>query len=1002
MAISMKIIKCYENPDILHVGTEANRCYYRPLDQSGEEKTQLLSGEWLFRYYPFVEAIPGDFFASGFPTSDFAKIPVPSCWQMLGYDQNQYTNTRYPFPFDPPYVPAENPCGAYVTNFHVKKKQDDQKKFLYFEGVDSCFYVWVNGQFVGYSQVSHSSSEFDITPYVHSGDNRLAVLVFKWCDGSYLEDQDKFRMSGIFRDVWLIYRSPEGFIRDFTITTPLCYGDDHKTVTGASIHITHELTGEIATKAKLRDPNGTYIGEASFHENSADLHVDSPLLWNAESPVLYELELHTDTELIKQKVGLRDIRIRNGIIEVNGQMVKFKGVNRHDSDPRTGYTISRKQALKDITLMKRHNVNAIRTSHYPNAPWFPELCDQYGLYMIAEADIESHGANFALYDGGMTKSFPYFAHDPAYKEAILDRVQRNVIRDKNRCSILFWSLGNESGFGPNFEEAGRFVKQYDPTRLSHYESVYILEGSESDESMLDVTSRMYASTEWIDEYFASPEPKKPFIQCEFVHAMGNGPGDIEDYYQQMLKYDGFAGGWVWEWCDHALVLGKTKEGKVKYGYGGDFGEYPHDGNFCMDGLVYPDRTPHTGLLEWKNIVRPIRARLIDAQTGEIALRNLLDFTDLHEYLTLHYEVTCDGTVIASAPVPMPSVKPHEEQRITLGSLIPEREGEVLIRLSYETKSGSACIPAGTEMGFDQLTLREYTAVPAVVKTDTSVEISEEERFYRINSARYAFRFNKHLGTIDSISCDGKKMLAMPMEYNIFRAPTDNDRNIIRQWKRMEYDTALVKVYSTSATIENNSAIIRVKFAMGGLSVEKALTADAQWHIYSDGTIDLSIDVKRNDALPYLPRFGLKMGLPRKWQNVCYYGYGPYESYIDKHHASWLEEFETTVTDLHEDYIKPQENGNHYGCRRLTVSSKGKKLMVNAPRPFEFNISNYTIEELSSKKHNYELVPEDYVTLCIDYQNSGVGSNSCGPELLNKYRLDDASFHFQVQMCFQRK
>lgn len=574
----------------------------------------MLSGEWYFKYYEsFADTFKNAFFTDDdengldIDENNMSIVEVPAVWQSYGVDKHQYTNIRYPFPYDPPFVPEDNPCGLYIKHFEISDEELRFKSYLNFEGVDSCFYLWVNCEFAGYSQVSHSTSEFDISDLLNEGDNEIAVLVLKWCDGSYLEDQDKLRMSGIFRDVYVLFR-PENHLRDYFIKTKLSDNYSH-----ADVKIELDKIGEVDVACELYDADGVMIAEAEEENGSLNLSLDSPELWSAETPYLYTLLIYAGTEIIPQSLGIDEVKVKNGVVLWNGQKIKIKGVNRHDSDPVTGYTISEEQALRDLTLMKQHNINAIRTSHYPNAPWFLQLCSEMGFYVIAEADLESHGAA-TCFGGYDLDHYSALAVEPMFKKAILDRSQRSVIRDKNNACIFAWSLGNESGWGENLENAARWVKSYDPSRLLHYENCHVeAYGRKNDTSMLDLYSHMYWPTEKIDEYFSTTAIKTPFIQCEYIHAMGNGPGDISDYMERFWKYDGFVGGFVWEWCDHAVYGGRTPDNRDIYRYGGDNGEFPHDGNFCMDGLVYPDRTPHTGLLEYKQAIRPLSAKWLDKE-----------------------------------------------------------------------------------------------------------------------------------------------------------------------------------------------------------------------------------------------------------------------------------------------------------------------------------------------------------------------------------------------------
>lgn len=1033
----MRVKKYYEDLHALHVGTMKNRCYYVPRAVNGEECGRLLSGaDWKFAFFPVVESVPDDFIKPDFEPADFVNMEVPSCWQAKGYDYKQYTNVRYPFPYDPPYVPDENPCGAYIKDFELNRGESLMRQFLYFEGVDSCFYVWVNGEFVGYSQVSHSPSEFEITGKAKEGSNRLCVLVMKWCDGSYLEDQDKLRFSGIFRDVTLILR-PKSFLHDFTVSTPVDLENGC-----AAVEVRFDrIEGSLSIECELTDAEGTRLGLAESTGEAVSIPVSRPVLWNAERPYLYTLNITAGEEKIVQKVGIRCISVENGVILINGSKVKFRGANRHDSHPVKGYTVSKEDVMQDLTLMKEHNINAVRTSHYPNAPWFPGLCSEYGFYVVAEADLESHGTTSIYGSGGQEDTFGLLAQDPAWAEAILDRQKRNVIRDKNECCVIFWSLGNESGYGTNFEAAGKWVKNYDPTRLVHYESsIWETGGYKNDVSMLDVMSRMYASTEWIREYCEDVRTYKPFIQCEFVHAMGNGPGDIEDYLEQMFTYDKFCGGFVWEWCDHATYEGIAEDGRKMYHYGGDAGEFPHDGNFCMDGLVYPDRTPHTGLLEWKNGIRPVRAQLADPAEGSIALKNMLDFTDLSDAVCVRYEVKRDGELLAVGEFDSVSCRPHESAKIVIPGLDRLAGDGVYLKLSYLQKEDEPLTKAGRMMGFDQFALFEEKEKELILPAAGEVWLEETQDSFVICSKRIRYRFGKKKAAFVSMERDQKALVEKPVEWCVYRAPADNDMNIRHAWEAAGYDRPWTKVYECSAEKAEQTVKIVCDFSIASAYRQPFLRIRAVWEVNADGAVKLTADAERltpdevradrdpvriasraaracadpaefagNAArlsanpvkfmgdvrnameFPYLPRLGLAFTLPEEESRVVYTGYGPHESYCDKHLASWIDRFETTVEELHEDYIRPQENGSHCHCSEIQVGS----FHAAGSRPFSFNASFYTVEELAGKAHNYELEKSGNVILHLDYAMSGVGSNSCGPELLKKYRVDEREMHWEM-------
>ena len=1007
---------------------------------------------------------------------------------------------------------------------------------------------------MGYSQVSHSTSEFDITEFIRNGSNRLCLLVLKWCDGSYLEDQDKFRMSGIFRDVYILKRS-EGAVYDYFIKTSC---DDIKDPTmadvtidftafteyscvedrfsskpetmvdkGADSNVDIEVTildadGNICSsgcvKRDICAQGGTNTNAAEIKttasSSSITLSIDSPVLWNAERPFLYTVIIRCAGEVITDKIGIREITIENKIVYINGMPIKFHGVNRHDSDPVTGFTISREQIIRDMSLMKQHNVNAIRTSHYPNVPYFYELCDEYGFYVIDEADIEAHGPSELFYsdnnwDNKAARWNEPIANNPEFCESILDRIRRCVIRDKNRASVVIWSMGNESAYGVTFEEALAWVKSYDSSRLTHYESAQYTDGKRKyDYSNLDLYSRMYPSISEMAEYIDG-DGDKPYILCEYCHAMGNGPGDLEDYFQFFDSHETTCGGFVWEWCDHAIYRGKAANGKAMYAYGGDNGETIHDGNFCMDGLVYPDRRPHTGLLEFKNIHRPARIANYDGANGILTLHNYLDFTDIRDYLTMSYEVTCDGQVVISGNIDVPSVAPHGDGTVSLGlitemqnfmhnlstingsdnsgsstaadcSSIAERFNDkacikdmiphrAFLRVIYKAAVGSAFIKEGDVLGFDEVELdspkqntdeildktsaldkaQTMDKAQAIDKTQnlteqdlaaqdtasTRLHISESDKEFVIKGKDFEYTFDRNTGNFAGIAVNGQELLAAPCDKTIWRAPTDNDRNIKNEWLRAHYDMISERTYETGCIIKDGCAVISCTSSLSAPTVQPVLRINAEWIITPEGTIKSKMHVKKNAEFPTLPRFGVRMILREDMRNVNYIGMGPYESYIDKHHASWHGSFSASIDEMHEDYIMPQENGSHFDCSLVQVSAPGASdesdrnssdknnfvngssyqsicnaqtaetiaattahsITVTSAVPFSMNASPYTAEELTKAAHNYELPESGKSVLCIDYRQNGIGSNSCGPELDEKYRFDEDEWEFGFTM-----
>ena len=1006
----MIVPRYYEDLSVLHENTMPARAYFIPASKRMDnlvehreesDRMQLLNGTWKFQYFNSIYDVQEPFFEKDYDTENFDEIQVPSVWQMAGYDTHQYTNIRYPFPFDPPYVPQDIPCGTYAHTFVYHKDENAPKAFLNFEGIDSCFYVWINGSYVGYSQVSHMTSEFDITDLLRDGENSIAVLVMKWCDGSYLEDQDKFRMSGIFRDVYILKR-PKQAISDYHIKTRI---EDML----AKVEIEMKFYSPLNVKISIEDRNGAVVALGSIaEEGTAVLEIASPELWNTENPYLYKLILETENEVIVDHIALRKIEIKDQVIYLNGQKIKFRGVNRHDSDPVTGFTINLEQITTDLTLMKQHNFNAIRSSHYPNAPFFYEMCDKYGFMVIDEADIEAHGP-FMIYRKEDTDYNRFkrwnekIADDPVWEEAIVDRVRLMVERDKNRFCIVMWSMGNESAYGCNFEKALEWTKNFDPDRITQYESARYRNYDETyDYSNLDVYSRMYPALSEIQEYL-DKDGSKPFLLVEYCHSMGNGPGDFEDYFQMIQDNDKMCGGFVWEWCDHAIAHGTAENGKTIYAYGGDHGEEIHDGNFCMDGLVYPDRTVHTGLLEYKNVYRPARVISYDKESGELVLHNYMDFDDLKDYVKISYELTQDGLVISKGKLPEVSAAPHSEGKINLKINVPE-SGKCYLKFIYHLKKELPLLDEDHILGFDEIEVSQKDAKCQLAEkwvektvTDSELQVSEDDTQIHIKGREFAYTIDRRTALFTEMKFAGREYLNHPMELNIWRAPTDNDMYIKSEWKKAHYDKAYTRAYTTEVVQGKHGVKITSHASVVAETVQKILDVTITWKIEAAGKIDADIAVTKDDEFPDLPRFGVRMFLDKKLSAARYFGMGPQESYCDKHQAASHGLYHANVDDLHEDYIRPQENGSHYDCEYVELNNSRYGIVVSAENAFSFNASYYTQEELEKKTHNYELTESDSVVFCVDYALNGIGSNSCGPVVLDQYRFDDVLFRFQFTL-----
>ena len=1022
----MIVPRYFEDLGVLHEHTLPPRAYYvpasaptasSPWEREKSDRFHLLSGRWAFRYLPSIHDLTEPFWETPDAAPEgFTMIQVPSTWQHLGYDHHQYTNVRYPIPFDPPHVPQDNPCGTYIRDFDHTPDPAAPTTQLVFEGVDSCFYVWLNGAYVGYSQVSHATAEFDVTEHIRPGANRLAVLVLKWCDGTYLEDQDKFRTSGIFRDVYLLNR-PEAVLFDYTVTTSLgpVIGTAPAT---AVVEIRGSYRGgAVPTTAELTDREGRVLATGVLepfagcpdHTHRTRLTVAAPRLWSAEDPYLHTLVLTTPGEVITDRVGVREIEARDAVVRLNGSPITLRGVNRHDSDPVTGPVVDLDHMKRDLQLMKEHNINAVRSSHYPNDPRFYQLCDEYGFYVMSEADNESHGTQTRfLADPSWENQVEHWnepiADNPAWTEATVDRMKLCVHREKNRPSIISWSAGNECSYGCTLEAALMWVKGFDPTRLTHYESSYYRDSKRRyDYSCIDLYSRMYPGIEEIRDYLDS-DPDKPFILVEYCHAMGNGPGDLEDYWEIIRDDDRMCGGFVWEWCDHAVAAGTSDDGRPVFRYGGDHGEDIHDGNFCVDGLVSPDRIPHPGLAELKNVQRPARVVEYDQDEGLLTIHNDLDHTDLSQYARVSWEVRCDGVVVDRGDIDLTDpVPPHTSVMLRCEPRIPHA-GKCHLLVTHRLARPEPLLPAGHVLGFDEVPLRnadgrhrrvaELAHRPA---TRGSVRVAREGTRIDVAAAGLRCTIDTRTGLPTALSVNGREVLERPAELNIWRAPTDNDRHVRLEWERAHYHRATARAYAVDVAEEPGRATISADVALVAPTVQPALRGRLIWTVTADGVLRLILRMRRTLGFPSLPRLGLRLFLPESMNRVDYHGLGPFESYADKHRASHHGAFSADVADLHEDYIRPQENGSHADCDEVTVSGGGLVLTAVGQTPFSFNASRYTQEELAARHRNTDLRPSGSTVLCLDAAMAGIGSNSCGPALRSRYRVDGHELGMELHL-----
>lgn len=1011
----LNLKKYWENPEIVEVNRELPRAYYIPYSSREEAVSlkrgrspyyQTLNGEWKFQYHDRVDQVEEPFYEAEYPAEGWASLLVPSCWQSHGYDQMHYSNVNYTIPCDPPFVPDDNPAGLYIRDFQVSKAWEDKEAYVVFEGVNACFYIWVNGELVGYSQGSRVPAEFCLTPHLVPGRNRMAVMVLKYCDGTYLEDQDLWRYSGIFRDVYLLARD-SSHVRDVFVETTLGADDQE-----ALLDIRLETTGAAEVSAVLLSLDGEELATVQDSIDSSGalaMKVEKPMLWSAESPVLYELLLYCGDEVLRFVVGFRRVEIVEGVFRINGVPVKLKGVNRHDSHPKLGQTIPLQHMIEDLKLMKRHNVNTIRASHYPNDPRFLELCNQYGFYVIDEADLECHGLAIADNWRNMEKGegmqsyddFHQLSNDTAWEHAFVDRAKRMVERDKNQPCVVIWSMGNESGYGVNHIAMAQWTRQRDPSRPVHYEGAAPQYRGNTDTEALDMESRMYASAAEIEAYAKDAGSEKPLFLCEYSHAMGNGPGDLMDYWNVIYAYPKLMGGCVWEWCDHGIER-RTEHGERYYAYGGNFGDKPNDGNFCIDGLVAPDRKPHKGLLELKQVIAPVRIEEVSLQEGRLRIHNLYDFSDL-SHLIFYWKLECEGEVIQQGEFQHVPAAPHAYAEVKLeGDFNAAISGELVLTISCCLKEQSGWAERGHEIMFSQFIVRPGGArsVQTAGNSPWRMLTATEQRGM-LNLEGFDFRhvFDLKKGMPVELSKHGVPLIQEPPSFNMWRAPIDNDMNLTRRWAYEGLEHAGMKVYACEWSQSPEQEVrVLVKFSLGVYTRKPIVRGEAEWCFTPDGGILIKVTAQVKEEIDFLPRFGLQLVLPEGLDQVDYYGYGPHESYIDKRYSVRKGRYRHTADEMAETYIMPQETGSRWGTEWARVTNElGMGLRCEAGQPFSFNVSHFLPCDLTRAKHTHELQKRKETIVQLDYKMSGVGSHACGPKLAEEYQLKEKQFSFQFHL-----
>lgn len=959
-----------------------------------------LNGVWKFMFLDAPEYSPEGFFNSDFDVTKMDDITVPGNWQLQGYGKMHYSDLWYNFPINPPYVPTENPTGIYKRTFFVEESYRDKKIIIRFCGVDSAYHLWINGKEVGYSKVARNESEFDITDFIRVGEeNDVTVRVYQWSDGTYLEDQDMWWESGIFRDVELIGVPKDG-INDYKVIADL--DDEYKNGifkveaflrTTKEVNVTFELVdaGEntVFTKTVVAKE-----GKACIDEVIADVNH-----WTAETPYLYKLFMTVEddgqiVEVIPQNVGFRNIRLNGETFLVNGVAIKFKGVNRHDYSPQNGRVVSREEIEKDIILMKQFNINAIRTSHYPNSYYLYDLCDEYGMYLIAETDLECHGFE-------LTGDYKWITDDPSWELAYVSRMTRMIERDKNHPAIIFWSLGNESAFGCNFRKMTDVAHEMDPTRLVHYEGDFDVESA-------DVYSTMYT---WIENpkkpYLMKDiieKSKKPHIHCEYCHAMGNGPGNLKDYQDLVYAHDKLQGGFVWEWFDHGIES-FTESGEKYYRYGGDFGDDPSNKDFCIDGLIMPDRTPSPGLYEYKKVIEPITTTAVDIQKGIINLLSRYDFANLDRF-NLVYKVMEDDVILQTGFMAVPSIEARANKDITLPydlSVIKVKPGaHYYVNISYQLREDTSYASSGHELATAQFELPLYKE-GIVVRPEGILNVEKEHTTLHVKGANFSLDFNLVNGNLMNIVRDGMQVLSKGPRLTLWRAPISNDMEIIDKLK---------KVYFLHLEHE---VVMNIDYHMEGniLKVEVDTinsTTNSAWHFKTKYVYtvcpsgDILIDVEgtpsgRVDLAPdMLPRIGVSMHLDKSMEHVRYFGMGPGENYVDSKEAAQMGLYANTVDGLFTNYVIPQENGNHMGCKWVSMTNdRGMGLLASTEGDFNFSASWYEDKDLDDAKHTCDLVKRDYIVFNVDYKQNALGTNSCGQWQLDKYRAKFEDFKLSFRL-----
>ena len=1067
-AVAFAGLPDWENESVLHINTESPRATFVPFttvdgalkdDPASSPFYLSLDGDWKFSWSPDPGQSTENFFETNFDDSAWKKIPVPSNWEMQGYGIPIYLGSGYPFKIDPPIVtdtPPTNwtafaerdPVGEYRRTFALPSNWSGRRVFIHFDGVDSAFYLWVNGVSVGFSKDSRTPAEFDITDYLHPDDNQLAVKVYRWSDGSYLEDQDMWRMSGIFRPVYL-YSTASARIRDFAIRTDLDtnYRD-------ATLEIKLELAAEKnlslnnwIVQAQLFDANGKPVFQEPLSHDAAEIlnpdydskildermpqrgeprfawltgHVASPKKWTAETPDLYTLVLTLNDEkgdVIEAdscKIGFRKIEILDGKFLINGQPIRLRGVNRHEIDPDTGHALSTARMIQDITLMKQANINAVRTCHYPDDPRWYDLCDRYGIYVLDEANICTHGTRGTL------------ANDPRWAGALLDRASRMAERDKNHPSVIIWSMGNESGYGPNFAAVSGWLHEFDPTRLVHYEGA---QGETKDPSTVDIIGRFYPrltnedyvksedlwNLRWdkLLEIAERTNDSRPVLATEYAHAMGNAVGNLKEYWDEIYSNPRMLGGFIWEWCDQTLHK-KLPDGRTVTTFGGAFGDIPNHSGFSVKGLVSAERNLFPKYEEVKKIYEPVEIMPLNLKPGKVMVKiaNRNSFLNLNQY-QIQWSVTdSDGGEIQSGVLPVLSCRPGEQVNVNIPVdkiNKPKPGSEFWLRVSVHTTRSSPWAESGYEVAWQQMQLSVKAPPMAEIKSiqPSPLMCVRNGDSIVVRGTNFSATFSALAGTLISLNYKGQEALAQNGDLagpilQMYRAPTDNDKGfghwLALDWKNAGIDQVTRHVDSFMFN-QLHSGEVQVQAEVTTSAHDGGYKLKTAWIVHGDGSITMANQFQPFGRLPVtLPRIGIVMRVTGSFENFRWYGCGPWENYADRKQSADVGVWTSTVNDQYVPYVRPQETGNKEGVRWLSLTdAQGRGLLIkDEGAPMAASALHFTVADLTAVRHSYELKPRPEIILSLDARQCGLGNSSCGPGVLEQYAVPPKDYSLKLQ------